>query len=124
MLETETATFWNRPGVDPKSVSTEVLLLPAAFFMEKNGTITNSGGMVQWRHAGVKRPGETKPDGEIVDLIFRCVRDQIKDSTDPKDEIIKKSFWTYTSAEDVLREINGRGLRDISVSSFKVGGTV
>jgi formate dehydrogenase major subunit len=28
-----------------------VILLPAAFFMEKNGTISNSGGMVQWRHA-------------------------------------------------------------------------
>jgi formate dehydrogenase major subunit len=52
--ETETAAFWRRPGVDPKSISTEVLLLPAAFFMEKNGTISNSGGMVQWRHAAVK----------------------------------------------------------------------
>ena len=37
--ETETAAFWRRPGVDPKSISTEVFLLPAAFFMEKNGTI-------------------------------------------------------------------------------------
>ena len=35
--ETETASFWQRPGVDPKSIQTEVLLLPAAFFMEKNG---------------------------------------------------------------------------------------
>ena len=55
--ETETATFWKRPGVDPKTIQTEVILLPAAFFMEKNGTITNSGGMVQWRHAAVKPPG-------------------------------------------------------------------
>ena len=39
------------PGVDPKSIPTEVILLPAAFFMEKEGTITNSGGMVQWRNA-------------------------------------------------------------------------
>jgi anaerobic selenocysteine-containing dehydrogenase len=27
---------------DPKTIQTEVFLLPAAFFMEKNGTITNS----------------------------------------------------------------------------------
>ena len=33
-----------RPGADPKSIQTEVLLLPAAFFMEKNGSISNSGG--------------------------------------------------------------------------------
>jgi formate dehydrogenase major subunit len=38
-----------------------VILLPAAFFMEKNGTISNSGGMVQWRHAAVKPPGRPSP---------------------------------------------------------------
>ena len=47
--ETETATFWKRPGADPKTIQTEVILLPAAFFMEKNGSITtraawSSGG--------------------------------------------------------------------------------
>ena len=75
--------------------------------MEKNGTISNSGGMVQWRHAAVKPPGEAKPDGEIVDLVFRAVRDLVNDSKEPRDEIIRKAFWTYTTAEDVLREING-----------------
>ena len=105
--ETETAAFWRRPGVDPKSISTEVILLPAAFFMEKNGTISNSGGMVQWRHAAVKPPGQAKPDGAIVDLVFRAVRDLVKDSKEPRDEIIRQAFWTYTTAEDVLREING-----------------
>jgi formate dehydrogenase major subunit len=119
--ETETATFWSRPGVDPKSISTEVILLPAAFFMEKNGTITNSGGMVQWRHAAVKPPGQAKPDGEIVDLIFRRVRDLVKDSAEPKDEIIRKASWNYTTAEDVLREINGRALRSIPGTSLKAG---
>lgn len=122
--ETETATFWKRPGADPKSIQTEVLLLPAAFFMEKNGTITNSGGMVQWRHAAVKPPGQAKPDGEIVDYVFRRVRDLVHDSKDPKDEIIKKAFWTYTTAEDVLREINGYVLHDIPNSALKPGDLV
>ena len=90
--ETETAAFWKRPGVDPKSINTEVILLPAAFFMEKNGTISNSGGMVQWRHAAVKPPGQAKPDGEIVDLVFRKVRDLVKDSKEPRDEIIKQGL--------------------------------
>jgi formate dehydrogenase major subunit len=119
--ETETADFWRHPGADPKSIQTEVILLPAAFFMEKNGTITNSGGMVQWRHAAVKPPGQAKPDGEIVDLVFRRVRELVQDSKDPKDEIIQKSSWTYTSAEDVLREINGRALRDLPDSGLKTG---
>src|SRR6201993_630523 len=122
--ETETATFWRRPGVDPKSIATEVIMLPAAFFMEKNGTITNSGGMVQWRHAAVKPPGQAKSDGEIVDLVFRTVRDLIKDSKEPRDEIIRKAFWTYTTAEDVLREINGYALLDSPETGLKAGDLV
>src|SRR3954447_17455955 len=122
--ETETATFWCRPNADPKSIATEVILLPASFFMEKNGTITNSGGMVQWRNAAVKPPGQAKPDGEIVDLVFRRVRELVKDSTDEKDLILKHAPWTYTTAEDVLREINGRALRDIPASGLKAGDLV
>jgi formate dehydrogenase major subunit len=119
--QTETADFWQRPGVDPKSIQTEVLLLPASFFMEKNGTISNSGGMVQWRHAAVKPPGISKPDGEIVDAVYRRVRDLVHDSKEPRDEIINKSFWTYSSAEDVLREINGKALRDVPHAKLKAG---
>ncbi len=105
--ETETAAFWKRPGADPKTIPTEVFLLPAAFFMEKNGTITNSGGLVQWRNAAVKPPGKALPDGEVVDYIFRRVRDLVHESRDPKDDPIKKASWTYLSAEDVLKEMNG-----------------
>ena len=122
--ETETAAFWRRPGVDPKSINTEVILLPAAFFMEKNGTISNSGGMVQWRHGAVKPPGQAKPDGEIVDLVFRKVRDLVKDSKEPRDEIIRKAFWTYTTAEDVLREINGYAVRDNPETGLKKGDLI
>ena len=122
--ETETAAFWRRPGVDPKSINTEVILLPAAFFMEKNGTISNSGGMVQWRHAAVKPPGQARPDGEIVDHVFRKVRDLVKDSKEPRDEIIRKASWTYTTAEDVLREINGYAVRDNPETGLKKGDLV
>ena len=122
--ETETAAFWKRPGVDPKSINTEVILLPAAFFMEKSGTISNSGGMVQWRHEAVKPPGQARPDGLIVDQVFRAVRDLVKDSTAPRDETIKKAFWTYTTAEDVLREINGYALRDNPETGLKKGDLI
>jgi len=48
----------------------------------------------------------------------------VHDSKDPKDEIIKKAFWTYTTAEDVLREINGYALREIPASGLKAGDLV
>jgi formate dehydrogenase major subunit len=122
--ETETAAFWKRPGAEPKTIQTEVFLLPAAFFMEKNGTITNSGGLVQWRNAAVKPPGKALPDGEVVDYIFRRVRDLVHESREPKDDPIKKASWTYLSAEDVLKEMNGFALRDLPESKLKAGDLV
>jgi formate dehydrogenase major subunit len=122
--ETETATYWKRPGADPKSIQTEVFLLPAAFFMEKNGTITNSGGLIQWRNAAVKPPGNALPDGEVIDYIFRRVRDLVHESRDPRDEAIKKAAWTYLSAEDILKEMNGFALKDLPESGLKAGDLI
>src|SRR5262245_36713593 len=121
LWETETACFWQRPGADPKSIRTEVFLLPASFFMEKNGSITNSGAMVQWRHAAVKPPGQSKPDGEIWDYVFRRVRDLVHESRETKDEVLQKADWTYLCAGDVLEEIRGRGLKDVPAAKLKAG---
>jgi formate dehydrogenase major subunit len=117
--ETETAAFWKRPGVDPKSIDTEVLLLPAAFFMEKQGSIANSGGMAQWRYKTVNAPGQAKTDGEMVDMVFRRVRDLVAGSTEPRDVLIQKAFWQYGAAEDLLREINGRVYHDVPGKASK-----
>ena len=72
----------------------------------------------------MKPPGQARPDGLIVDQVFRAVRDLVKDSTEPRDEIIKKAFWTYTTAEDVLREINGYALRDNPETGLKKGDLI
>jgi formate dehydrogenase major subunit len=100
--------------VDPKTIQTEVFLLPAAYFMEKDGTISGSGRMVQWRYKAVNPPGESKSDLEILDTLFRKVRDLYKDSTDPKDQPIKAAVWNYPKdgmSEAVLKEIGGFDLK-------------
>jgi formate dehydrogenase major subunit len=127
LWETETAAFWEAPGVDPKTIRTEVLLLPAAYFMEKEGTITNSGGMVQWRYAGVKPPGSARPDLEVIDEVFRRVRELARGSGDPRDAALLRASWSYareTLAEDVLKEINGRAWRDLPEKGLKAGDLV
>ncbi len=114
LWRTETAEFWQRPGADPRSIRTEVLLLPAAYFMEKEGSITGSGRLVQWRHAAVKPPGQAKEDLEVFDAVFRRVRDLYRDSRDPKDEPLRRAVWSYPAegrAEAVLQEINGRNVK-------------
>lgn len=114
LWETETAAFWKRPGTDPKSIQTEVILLPANYFMEKEGTISNSSRMVQWRYKAVNGPGTSKNDLEIIDAVFRRVRDLYKDSNDPKDLSIRNADWNYPQqgmAEAVLKEIGGFDLK-------------
>jgi len=112
IFENETALFWKRPGVNPKDIQTEVFLLPAAFVYEKAGTMANSGRYVQWKEAALKPPNQAKPDLDIIDLIFKKVRELYAGSTDPKDTPILKANWNYdhgheASALKVLQELSG-----------------
>lgn len=113
LFMTETAAFWEKPGVDPKTIDTEVVFLPAASFLEKEGTLTNSGRMVQWRYTGIEPVGQSKTDLEMLDLIFNKVRELYKGSAAEKDAPILKANWNYDAAsipdfaEQVLKEING-----------------
>jgi formate dehydrogenase major subunit len=119
LWDTETSAFWQAPGVDAKAIQTEVIALPAAYFMEKEGTITGSGRMVQWRYEAVKPPGAAKNDLEIIDTLFRKVRALYQGSSDPKDQVIKQAVWAYSAEsryEDVLKEISG--------TNFKTGKLV
>jgi formate dehydrogenase major subunit len=114
LFMTETAAFWEKPGSDAKSIKTEVIFLPAASFLEKEGTITNSGRLVQWRYTMIPPAGEAKSDLEIIDLIFRRVRSLYAGSKEEKDQIFKRAAWNYPAKnmpEAVLKEINGYNLK-------------
>lgn len=123
LWETETAAFWQAPGLDAKTIQTEVIALPAAYFMEKEGTITGSGRLVQWRYEAVKPPGEAKGDLEIIDTVFRKVRALYQGSTEARDAGLLAAVWDYSPqsrAEDVLKEINGRIVKDVTLPDGKV----
>ena len=74
IFDTETAEFWRGPGMDPKKIPTEVFFLPCATSVEKEGSITNSGRWMQWRHKAVEPLAGTKPDGEIMTELFAKIR--------------------------------------------------
>ncbi len=111
---TETASFWEKPGVNPKNIATEVVFLPAASFLEKEGSLSNSGRLVQWRYTGIKPVGDSKSDLEIIDLLYRKLRELYASSTEEKDQIFQRAVWKYepeNMAEAVLKEINGTDLK-------------
>src|SRR3954464_524759 len=65
-VETETAQFWKAPaeyeGPPAGQIQTEVYLLPAASFAEKDGTFTNSARWLQWKWRATDPPGQAKSD--------------------------------------------------------------
>ncbi len=122
-FETETASFW-KPEIlalinkKPSEVKTEVFLLPAANFAEKDGSFTNSARWAQWKWKAVDPPGEAKPDQEIIARIFLKVRELYQNEGGKFPEPVLNLNWWYTnplspSLEEVAREINGWAVTDV-----------
>jgi formate dehydrogenase major subunit len=117
LWDTETASFWQRPGADPTSIQTEVFSLPVAASVEKEGSITNSGRWGQWRWKAVDPPGEAKADSWIVNELMIRLRKLYEADPGPNPDPILKLAWDYGSGEvdvhQVAREINGWAVSDV-----------
>lgn len=130
LFQNETASFWQAPGVDPKKIKTEVFFLPCAAFLEKEGSITNSGRWAQWRYKAQDPPGEAKPDGDIIVELFEEIRKLYAKGGVFPDPILKLK-WDYTTngrfdPHKVARVINGEYTKDVTVQdkTFKKGQPV
>jgi len=117
LWETETAAFWKRPGANPAGIKTEVFLLPAAAYVEREGSVTNSGRWVQWRNKAVEPLGDSKPDMWITNQIVRQLRDLYAKKRGAFPDPILNLTWNYgKSTPDVVqvaKEISGTALVDI-----------
>jgi formate dehydrogenase major subunit len=99
-------------------VDTEVFLLPAANFAEKDGTFVNSARWIQWKWKAVDPPGDAKPDQEIVARIFLKVRELYETDGGRFPDPVRGLNWWYTnptspSLDEVCRELNGWALEDL-----------
>jgi formate dehydrogenase major subunit len=129
-FEQETAAFW-RPDIlalvdlKPEDVQTEVFMLPAANFAEKDGSFVNSARWIQWKWKAIDPPGDAKADQEIVGRLFLKIRElyQADGGTFP-DPVLNLNWW-YTnpispSLDEVCRELNGWALQDVRDASGNV----
>jgi len=115
VFDSETGSFWKGPGMDPKKIKTEVFQLPCAAFLEKEGSISNSGRWMQWRYKGANPPGEAKPDGDIMYEMFKKVRALYEKEKGVLPEPILNLKWDYEThghfdIHTVAKEINGYDL--------------
>ena len=70
LWDNETGSFWRGPGMNPKDIQTEVFMLPCCSSVEKEGSISNSGRLAQWRYKAVEPPGQSMPDAEIMNELY------------------------------------------------------
>ncbi len=131
LFENETGSFWKGPGMDPKSIKTEVFFLPCAASAEKEGSITNSGRWSQWRYKAADPPGDAKPDGDIMVELFDKIRELYQREGGAFPEPILNLKWDYTTdgkydSHKVAKEINGYFLADVTIkdTTYKAGTLV
>ena len=118
VFDSETGSFWKGPDVDPKKIKTEVFQLPCAAFLEKEGSISNSGRWMQWRWKCTNPPGVAMPDGEIIFDLFKKVQALYKKGKGTFADPILNLKWDYETngqfdIHKVAKEINGYFLEDI-----------
>jgi len=139
LFDNETGHFWRGPGADPKKIKTEVFMLPCAASFEKEGSVTNSGRLMQWRFKAVNPPGEARPDADIITELHFRIRELYEKEGGPGKEAITKMTWNYgdaivdgrlvhTDITAVAKEINGYFLEDTvdpaTKRAFKKGDMV
>jgi formate dehydrogenase major subunit len=117
LFDNETGSFWKGPGMNPKDVQTEVFLLPACSSVEKEGSITNSSRMAQWRYKAIEPIGESKPDAEIMNELFFRVKNLYRKAGGKFPEPVTNLAWNYgekaVNIHAVAKEINGYYLEDV-----------
>jgi formate dehydrogenase major subunit len=115
VFDNETGSFWKGPGMNPKKIKTEVFQLPCAAFLEKEGSISNSGRWMQWRYKAANPPGVARPDGDIIYELFMKVRALYEKEKGAFPEPIFNLKWDYETnghfdIHKVAKEINGYDL--------------
>ncbi|EPR44394.1 formate dehydrogenase, alpha subunit [Desulfovibrio sp. X2] len=113
---TETTDNWHRPGVDPKTVKTEVFLLPSAHRVEKAGSVTNSGRWWLWHYEAIKPAGDIRYFGQMVVDIMNGVRTlYAKEGGALPEQVLSHDWPAAYDPEEIAMRINGRFTRETKV---------
>lgn len=92
---TESASFWKAPDMNPADINTSVYFLPCALIYEKPGTIANSGRWLQWRYQAVEPWEDSKPDYEMVDLLWQDICRLYREEGGANPDPILNTKWDY-----------------------------
>jgi len=123
LYDNETGSFWKGPDMKPKDIQTEVFMLPCASSVEKEGSLSNSGRLAQWRYKAIEPIGSSMPDAEIMNELHLRVRKLYQKEGGKFPAPVVNLSWNYSVKEEsgkmhfdihkVAKEINGYYLEDV-----------
>jgi len=124
LFDNETGSFWRGPGMKPEEIQTEVFMLPCASSVEKEGSITNSSRLAQWRYRAIDPIGESKTDSDIMNELYFRVKKLYQKQGGKVTAPIMNLTWNYgekgpdgkvkeVDIHQVAREINGYYIEDV-----------
>jgi formate dehydrogenase major subunit len=131
-LPTTSSEFWRRPGVDPKSIQTEVFMVPTTHWIEKDGSFVNSGRWAQWKDQVIPPEGQARHDHWILAEVFHRVRKLYQQQGGKVSEPVMALTFPYRdplkpALDEICQEINGfdlaTGKRLDSFARLKDDGT-
>jgi formate dehydrogenase major subunit len=113
--QTTASEFWRRPGVDPATVKTEVLFLPATDWISKDGSFTNSGRWAQWKYKALPPEGEARDDDWILAHLMLRLQQLYRSEGGPLPAPVLNVTMNYVdpgnpTADELAKEINGTDL--------------
>jgi formate dehydrogenase-N alpha subunit len=130
LWETESMAFWQRPGVNPADIPTEVFVLPAAGSVEKEGSVTNSGRWGQWRYKAIEPVGESRSDLWMLTQLQARLKALYAEGGVLPEPIVNLD-WPYGEGEEpdahaVAKHINGwfTEAREVKGKKFEAGDLV
>jgi len=124
LFDHETASFWRGPGVNPKNIQTEVFFLPCCSSVEKEGSISNSGRLAQWRYKAIEPQGQSRSDADILNELHYRVEALYRKERGAFPDPILNLTWDYgekdpagkvkhIDVQKIAREINGYYVEDV-----------
>jgi formate dehydrogenase major subunit len=129
---TTSSEFWRAPGIDPAKVQTEVFMLPATHWIEKDGSFTNSGRWAQWKERVLPPEGEARDDQWVLADLFGRVRGLYQQQGGKYPAPVMALTLPYADPrkpllDEIAKEINGQdlttGLRLETFADLKDDGT-
>jgi formate dehydrogenase major subunit len=113
---TTSSEFWHGPGMTPASVQTEVFMLPATHWIEKDGSFVNSGRWMQWKDQVVPPQGGARHDHWITAEIFQRVKALYQKNGGKFPDPIMHLTMDYKdphkpTLDEIAKEINGKDVK-------------